>query len=88
MIDFWTYLRLYFTLPAWKKELATQHEQSVYDINYLQLKQKGITTLIFDVDDTLRGHLDQLPAKSIEPRYFPRAKGFFSGLKTSTFRSL
>lgn len=85
MIDFWTYLHLYFTPPAWKKELATQYWESIYHLNYLQLKQKGINTLIFDVDDTLRGHLDQLPPQSIKLiRNLHRQKFkivFFSNMK-------
>lgn len=56
---------LYFTKKAWTRKLLTQRVKSVYDVNYNFYLKKGINIIIFDVDDTLRGHLDVMSERSI-----------------------
>lgn len=65
MMNLKYYSLLYFTQKVWLKGLPTQKVKSVYDIDYDFYWKKGINTIIFDVDDTLRGHLDVMSAKSI-----------------------
>jgi len=65
MINLLYYLRMYFSLVAWKKRLVTQSFESIYDVNFDLLKKRGIKAIVFDVDDTLRGHLDSVPKRTI-----------------------
>ncbi|MBI2661913.1 HAD hydrolase-like protein [Candidatus Woesearchaeota archaeon] len=65
MMDVRLYLKLYFNAEAWKKRLFTQRMKSIYDLDCRRLDKK-IKIIILDVDDTLRGHLDVMPKKTIE----------------------
>ena len=65
MMDVKLYLTLYFNYDAWKKKLFTQRMRSIYDLKIDSLDKK-IKVIILDVDDTLRGHLDVMPKRTIE----------------------
>ncbi len=42
------------------------YKQSIYDINYKDLKKRGITCLLFDLDNTLVPYNVDIPTKQVE----------------------
>ena len=62
MMDVKLYLTLYFSSEAWLRKLFSKRIRSIYDLEV----DKKIKVIIFDVDDTLRGHLDVMPKRTIE----------------------
>lgn len=65
-----------FWLKQNKKELITESYPTVFEINWDELKKKSVELLVFDVDDTLSGHQDNITEKSIELLRDLQAKGF------------
>ena len=47
-------LQIWFLLTApFHRDLVTHKNKTVHHINYIELKDRGITLLVFDLDDTL-----------------------------------
>lgn len=67
---------LKFWLKQNKKELITDTFQTVFEINWNELKKKGVELLVFDIDDTLCGHQDNITEKSIQLLKDLQSKGF------------
>lgn len=67
---------LKFWLKQNKKELVTGIYPTVFEINWDGLKKKGAELLVFDVDDTLCGHRDNITDKSINLLNKLQTKGF------------
>jgi HAD superfamily phosphatase (TIGR01668 family) len=65
-----------FWLKQNKKELITESYSTVFEINWNELKKKGTELLVFDVDDTLSGHQDNITEKSIALLKNLQSKGF------------
>lgn len=64
MIDVKQYIKLYFNPIARHKKLFSKRMKSIYKLDVKSIDKK-IKVIIFDVDDTLRGHLDVMPKKTI-----------------------
>lgn len=67
---------LKFWLKQNKHELITESYPTVFEINWDELKKNGAELLVFDVDDTLCGHQDNITEKSIQLLKGLQSKGF------------
>lgn len=52
-------------LLAPKRSIATERLRSVFDLDPSALQRDGIKALLLDIDDTIAGHKDAIPAASI-----------------------
>jgi HAD superfamily phosphatase (TIGR01668 family) len=67
---------LKFWLKQNKHELITESYPTVFEVNWEELKKKGAELLVFDIDDTLCGHQDNITEKSIQLLKDLQSKGF------------
>lgn len=67
---------LKFWLKQNKNEFITESCPTVFEVNWDELKRKDAELLVFDVDDTLCGHQDNITEKSIKLLKELQSKGF------------
>lgn len=49
-----------------QKYKPTIYVKDIYSINYEKLKEKNITTLLFDIDNTIANVYEKIPSKMVE----------------------
>lgn len=48
------------------KFIPDMYQNSIYDINYKNLKKRGIKCLLFDLDNTLVSYMDSVPTNKVK----------------------
>lgn len=64
MINLFQYGRFFLRHALLRKKMAVIRKKSVYEIDYRRLQEQGIRLLIYDADDTLCEHHEDLPERT------------------------
>lgn len=64
MINLFQYGRFFLRHALLRKKISLTRKKSIYEIDYRQLQEQGVRLLIYDADDTLCGHHEDLSEKT------------------------